>query len=414
MKNRFLLSAFLVTAALSLSACKKDGEGAQGGPGGGMPQAEVTVLKTEPKDIELSDVLPGRVAAFRTAEIRPQVSGIIKQRLFEQGTEVTQGQVLFQIDPAPFEADRKAAEAAVKRAQATLTRASAQAGRYKELVAADAISKQAYDDALATELEAQADVIEAKATLDRRTLDLKFASVDAPIPGRIDQAIVTEGALVSPTDTNAMAVVQQIDQVFVDVRQPASRLQAVRDAAMKAESNPSAHIDILSEDGKEMSDKGQLLFSGVSVDPETGEVLTRVQVPNENRVLLPGMYVQARLPLKKIDQAIMVPQQSVKHLPNGQAVVSIVEDGGKWKEVQVKTGGIQNGMYVIETGLKGGENVVVEGLDKLMPDAPVKTVPWKDPSVQPPAATGAQPAAEAQPPAMPAETKDTDTNEGAE
>ena len=152
MKDRFLLSAFLVTAALSLSACKKDGEGAQGGPGGGMPQAEVTVLKTEPKDIELSDVLPGRVAAFRTAEIRPQVSGIIKQRLFEQGTEVTQGQVLFQIDPAPFEADRKAAEAAVKRAQATLTRASAQAGRYKELVAADAISKQAYDDALATRI----------------------------------------------------------------------------------------------------------------------------------------------------------------------------------------------------------------------------------------------------------------------
>ncbi|MFD2500089.1 efflux RND transporter periplasmic adaptor subunit [Rhizorhabdus histidinilytica] len=213
-----------VAAALALAAC---GEKPQGPP----PTPEVSVVKVAPAAVSIADELPGRVVAFRVAEIRPQVSGIVQRRLFEQGSEVRAGQPLFQIDPAPFRADAGSAAASVRRAEATLARAKAQEDRLAPLVKSDAISGQAYDDAVAARRQAAADLAQARADLDRRRVDLGFATIRSPISGRIDQAVLTEGALANAGDANPLATVQQIDRVYVDVRQPATRLDALRDAA---------------------------------------------------------------------------------------------------------------------------------------------------------------------------------------
>ena len=387
MQNKYIrlmtVTSILALGMGGLTACG-DNTAAEGGEQSTqqMPAAEVSVYAVQPQSIELSNILPGRVAAYKTAEIRPQVSGIVQKRLFEQGAEVTEGQVLYQIDPAPFEAERKIAEAAVKRAEATLTRTRVQAKRLKPLIAAEAISGQAYDDAVAEQRQAEADILEARATLERKELDLKFAAIDSPINGRIDQAIKTEGALVTTTDTNPMATVQQINQVFVDVKQPASRLEHVRQAVADGHDNQGAEVTILSSDNKPYDVKGKLLFSGISVDPTTGEVLTRVLVPNENYALLPGMYVQAELPLKKIDNALMVPQQTVKHTPDGKAHIIVVDDAGNATTTDVTVGEIQNGWYIVTSGLKAGDKVVVEGQDRVMPQVPVKPVEWKNPAAK--------------------------------
>lgn len=372
------VTSVIALCAIPLVACKDEGQASQEAAAE-YPPVQVSVYKVEPQNVELSDVFPGRVTAFRTAEIRPQVSGIVQKRLFEQGTEVTEGQILYQIDPAPFEADRKTAAAAVKRAEATLTRARTQSKRLKPLIDADAISGQTYDDAVAAEQQAEADLSHARATLERRALDVKFAAIDSPISGRIDQAVTTEGALVAAGDTNPMATVQQIDQVFVDVKQPAARLEQIREAVAAGQDNQGADVTILSGDDKPYDVKGKLLFSGVSVDPSTGEVLTRVLVPNEERILLPGMYVQAELPLKKVDSAFMVPQQAVKRSPEGKAQLYVTDDAGAVTTINVVTGEIHNGWYVISSGLKGGENVIIEGQDRIMPEMPVQPMPWQKP-----------------------------------
>lgn len=377
LKNHRLLTSFvaLMVCVPLLTGCKDDAAQSQDA-GYSQQAAEVTVYAVQQQEVELTDVLPGRVAAFMTAEIRPQVSGIVQKRLFEQGTEVQAGQILYQIDPSPFEADRKTAEAAVKYAEATLSRAQAQAKRLKSLVDSDAISAQAYDDIVAERLQADANLTQARATLERRALDVKFAAITSPISGRIDQAVITEGALATAGETNPMATVQQIDQVFVDVRQPASRLEKIREAASLGQDNQGADVRILSGDGKPFNVQGKLLFSGVSVDPTTGEVLSRVLVPNKDRILLPGMYVQAELPLKKIADSFLVPQQSVKRSTDGKAQLYVVAADGKVAIIDVEVGQVKDGMYVVQSGLKGGENIIVEGHDKVMPEATVKTVPW--------------------------------------
>ena len=284
-----LLIALLVASSF-LSGCKEEHSTEMQNP-----SIEVSVYQVEPQAVEIKDILPGRVAgAYRTAEIRPQVSGIVQKRLFEQGSEVKVGQILFQINPAPFEAEEKSAKAALARAEAALERSRTQVKRLKPLVEADAISRQSYDDAVANEHQAIADVSAARASLERRKLDVSFAGISSPIAGRVDQAILTEGALANVGVTSPMAVVQQIDQVFVDVRQPASRLEKIREAALSGNEDKCGKVDILSSEGKPYDVKGKLLFSGVSVDPATGDVLVRVLVPNPKRLLLPGMYVQGR------------------------------------------------------------------------------------------------------------------------
>jgi multidrug efflux system membrane fusion protein len=361
----------LATSTLTLAACGKAPE--QQAP----PPAEVSVIKVATGAISIADELPGRVVAFRIAEIRPQVNGVIQRRLFEQGSEVRAGQPLFQINAAPFAADAGSAAATVQRAEATLNRAKVQEQRLKPLVSADAISGQSYDDAVAARAQAAADLAQTRADLQRRQVDLGFATIRSPIAGRIDQAVLTEGALASTTATDALATVQQIDKVYIDVRQPATRLDALREATRAGTADQGAPVEILSSDGRAYPVKGHLLFSGISVDPTSGEVIARVEVPNPDRALLPGMFVRARLPRLALKDALTVPQQAVARDASGAASVNVVVSGGKVESRPVTTGDDRDGRTVITKGLKVGDVVIVEGQDRLQPGATVKPAPWR-------------------------------------
>lgn len=338
---------------------------------------EVTVLKVTSGPVALVDELPGRVVAYRIAEIRPQVGGIVQRQLFQQGSEVRAGQPLFQINSAPYRADANSSAAALQRAEATLARARIQAERLRPLVDADAISRQSYDDAVMARNQAAADVAEASAALARRRLDVGFARITSPITGVIGEALVTEGALVSASDANPLARVQQIDQVYVDVRQPVARIEAIRDAMKAGTADQHAMVEILSAAGKPYAAKGRMLFSGITVDPSTGNAVVRILVPNADRRLLPGMFVRARLPRTFEQRAIVVPQQAVHRDPRGKAQVHIVDSQGRAHIREVTAGDVVDGRYVISTGLRAGEIVVVEGQDRIQPNVPVKPVAWR-------------------------------------
>jgi len=364
----------LALAALVLAGC---GESA---PEAAIPPIPVAVMTLAPSRAELSEDLPGRVAAVRVAEIRPQVSGIVQRRLFEQGAEIRAGAPLFQINPAPFKADADMAAAALQRAEAALARARIQTQRLEPLVKADAISRQTYDDAVSQRDQAAADVAQARATLARRKLDLKFATVDAPISGRIDQAMITEGALVSPTDSNPMARIQQVDQVYVDVRQPASSLETVREAlaSPQADRATGLPVTVLRSNGTPYNVHGRILFSGINVDSGTGDVLLRVLVDNPARDLLPGMFVRARVPRASYDAALMVPQQAVIR-QGDKAKVWVVGEGDLAWSVPVDLGELIDRRYRIRDGLVAGQRVVVEGADRLFDGTAIAPQTWQPP-----------------------------------
>lgn len=349
---------------LTLAACH------QAPPDETPPPAKVSALTVDAGPVELAEDLPGRVTAFRTAEIRPQVGGIIQRRLFEQGAEVKAGAPLFQIHTAPFQAEADTAAAALQRAEAALVRARIQAERIRPLVLADAVSQQTYDDAVSQRDQAQAEVAQAKATLARRRLDLGYATVTAPISGRIGEELVTEGALVAQTDATPMARVQQIDQVYVDVRQPASMLRTLRGDAAHP---PTAHI--LDGSGKDYGLEARILFSGINVDAGTGDMVLRILVANPDRQLLPGMFVRARIARMADADGILVPQQAV--LQAGATRVWVLDPGNKATLREVKLGGLVGRNYLVTKGLKPGERIAVEGLDRIQPDAKLDVTPWK-------------------------------------
>ncbi|TFL15322.1 efflux RND transporter periplasmic adaptor subunit [Pusillimonas caeni] len=350
-----------------------------------LPAPQVSVKTLIAQDVTLHEDLPGRVAAVRTAEIRPQVGGIIQRRLFEQGAEIRAGQPLFQINPAPFKADADMAAAALQRAEAALARARVQATRLKPLVETDAVSRQTYDDAVSQRDQAAADVAQARATLARRQLDLKFATVDAPIGGRIDQALVTEGTLVGPNDSNPMARIQQIDQVYVDVRQPAAAMEALREALAPQASEGQFHneglpVTILRSNGQPYPETGRILFSGINVDVGTGDVLLRILVDNPERRLLPGMFVQAKVPRGHYDNAILLSQQAVSHA-GGKAQVWVVDEQHHVHLTSVVLGELVNGAYRIRSGLSEGQRVVIAGGERLTDGVKVSAQPWVQPEV---------------------------------
>lgn len=342
------------------------------------PLAQVSVMTLEPIELTVNEDLPGRVAAVRTAEIRAQIGGIVQQRLFDQGAEIKAGAALFQINPAPFKAEVDSAAAALQRAVAALARARIRAGRLEPLMQAEAVSRQVYDDATSLRDQAAADVAQAKATLARRQLDLQFASVEAPISGRIDQALVSEGALVSPTDSSPLARIQQIDQVYVDVRQSAAALEPLRQALghQVQPSGPGLAVDILNGDGKPSGMSGRILFSGIDVDAGTGDVLLRILVDNPQRHLLPGMYVQARIPRAHYPAALAVPQQAVIRT-GGQASVWVVDEHKLAKRVAIEVGELVGRRYRIASGLSVGQQVVIEGSERLTEDAQVAARTWQ-------------------------------------
>ncbi len=379
-KQRYAGALLAVIAAFGLAGCDAAPQ-EQEAPA--LPQ--VSVLTLTGRELVISEDLPARVAALRSADIRAQISGIVQRRLFEQGAEISAGTVLFQINPAPFKADVDSAAAALQRAEAVLARARIQIDRLKPLLRTDAISRQTYDDAISQRDQAAADVAQARATLARHQLNLQFASVEAPIDGRIDQALVSEGALVSPTDTTPMARIQQIDQVYVDVRQPASALESLRQQA--GSTAPELAVEILGSNGTPLGMQGHILFSGIEVDAGTGDVLLRVLVDNPERRLLPGLYVQARIPRARYANALTVPQQAVVRT-SGQTSVWVVDGQGQAQLVPVNTAELVNNQYRIASGISVGQQVVIEGIDRLTPGVQVIASPWQPPAVSQPADGG--------------------------
>ncbi|WP_312583675.1 efflux RND transporter periplasmic adaptor subunit [Atlantibacter sp.] len=314
---------------------------------------------------------PARINAVKTAQIRPQVGGIIQKRLFRQGSEIREGQALFQIDAAPFAADVEMANAALARAKATYQQMSSRAYRFSQLQKNAAISQQDLDDAKAASAQAAADLAEATASLNRKKLDLNYATVKAPISGRVDQEFVTEGALVSPGDTQAMAVIQQLDRVYVDARVPS---QALRSLRLSNEPQPAGQSDttavVLDDEGKPYDTPAHLLFSGMSVNDETGDVVLRAEVENPQRTLLPGMFVKLRITRLIQKAGLAIPEQAINRA-EGKTTVWIVGQDNKAKRVEIQTGEQTAKGITVTAGLKVGDKIVIEGQDKLRAGAEV-------------------------------------------
>lgn len=370
------IAAVTLAALVLLSACG-DKTAAAPGAGGPRPPPEVGVIVAKFEPVALQTELPGRVEPVRTAQVRARVNGVVLKRLFTEGSEVKAGQSLFQIDPAPYAAALNSAQATLGKAQANLTQASTQAERYKPLVEANAVSKQEYVNVVAAQKQAEADVAAARAQVQIAQINSGYANVRAPISGRIGRALVTEGALVSAAEATQLALIQQTNTVYVNFTQSATELQRLRKSAnLKVRGDGALPVTILLDDGSELPAKGKLLFSDVSVDPTSGQVTLRAEVPNADGALLPGQYVRARLSQAELPAGMLVPQQAVTRGSQGDTVI-IVGPDGKPGPRPVKIGSQQGTNWVILDGIKEGEQVVVDGFQKMQaPGMSVKPVPW--------------------------------------
>jgi membrane fusion protein (multidrug efflux system) len=370
--------------ALLIAGC---GERPQLNPG--PPQ--VSVITVQPERTPRVADLPGRVDAVRDAQIRARVTGIVQKITFKQGGDVKENDLLFKIDPSQYKAAYDQAAAQLKQSQADLFSAKALADRYAPLVKANAVSKQEYDNAVASYRQADAAVAAAKANLQSASINLGYTDVVSPISGRIGKPLVTEGALVEASSATQMALVQQLDPIYVDFTQSTTDLAALRKAfaagQLQKVGNDAALAQIMLEDGSEYAHAGKLLFTGITVDPTTGQVNLRAEFPNPDQVLLPGMYVRVRLTQGINDQGLLVPQQALQRTPDGMQSLMLVKDG-KIEQVSVTTGEAIKGRWVITSGLKPGDVVVVEGFQKVRPGAPVKVSQWNP--GQPAAPAGGQ------------------------
>lgn len=357
--------------------------GSAPGAGGTPPPAEVAIVTVAPQRVALINELPGRVEASRTAQVRARVPGIVQQRVFEEGSNVKSGQLLFRIDPAPFRAALSSAEATLARAEANLAQANLQVKRFKPLVEEAAISRQEFDTALTAQKQAQADVAAAKAAKQTASLNLGYATVNAPISGRIGRAQVTEGALVGQGEATPLATIQQLDPVYVNLTQSSTELMNLRRALAEGKLEKAgpdqAKITLLSQDGQPLGQTGTLLFSDVTVDPGTGSVTLRATVPNKERTLLPGMFVRAQVRQAVQEAAILIPQQALIRNTEGASVMVVGSDN-KVVSRQVAVSSAQGNDWIIRQGLKPGDQVVVEGLQKAKPGATVKPVAWTGPT----------------------------------
>jgi membrane fusion protein, multidrug efflux system len=363
-----------------LTACGDKSPAANAQGADTPPPPEVSIVTVTPQRMVMTTELPGRLEATRVAQVRARVPGIVQKRVFHEGSEVKAGDVLFLIDPAAFQATYNAAQAAVAKAEANLAQATLKTQRYQPLVESNAISKQEYDDATTTQKQAAADLAFAKAAQDTARLNLGYATVTAPISGRIGRAQVTEGALVGQGEATPLASIQQLDPVFVNLTQSSAELlqlqRAMASGRLKNVGKDKAKVTLVMEDGSLYPQAGKLLFSDITVDENTGAITLRAEFPNPDRMLLPGMYVRARLEQAVSENAITVPQQAVQRDPNGASVMLVGEDG-KIVSQPVKASGAQGDAWTISEGLKTGDRVIVEGFQKVKPGSAVKPVPWK-------------------------------------
>ena len=389
-------------ALLALGACGDKKPDAQAKPAA-PPPPEVSVVTVAPERLAISNELPGRLEATRTAQVRARVPGIVQKRLFTEGSDVKAGTVLFRIDPASLQASLANVQAARSRAEANLAQASLKVKRYAPLVQTNAISRQEYDDALSAQKQAQADLEAARASQQTASLNLGYATVVAPISGRIGRAQVTEGALVGQGEATPLATIQQLDPIYVNLTQSSSELLKLRQAMsagkLKTVGRDQASVSLVTEDGTAYPQTGKLLFSDLAVDQSSGAITLRAEFPNPDRFLLPGMYVRARLEQAVNESAITVPQQAVQRDNNGASVMTVGADG-KVAPRPIKTGSVQGDKWIVTDGLKQGDVVIVEGLQKVKPGAAVQPVPWKSA----PAGNAAAPVAAAAP-AAPANPK---------
>ena len=373
------LAALLITG---LAACgaKDATPPAAGGAPSGPPPATVGVVTVANEAVALQTELPGRVSAVRVAQVRARVNGVVLKRLFREGSEVKAGQTLYQIDPAPYKAALDSAQASLAKGQANLAQAAAQVERYKPLVEANAVSKQEFTTLVTAEKQAQADVATARAAVQTAQISLDYAAVTAPISGRIGQALVTEGALVSAAEATQLAVIQQTGTMYVNFTQSSTDVLRLRKALatqqLRASGDGSVPVRVVLEDGTELPKPGKLLFTDLTVDATSGQITLRAEVPNPDGLLLPGQYVRVRLSQAELPAGMLLPQQAVTRTNQGDTVLVVGADG-KPAPRPIKIGNAQGNQWLILSGLKPGEQVIVDGFQKMMvPGAPVKTVPW--------------------------------------
>ena len=361
--------AAAVAAASLLAACGDDAPGE-------APPPEVTIVTLAPETVTLKRELPGRVSPYLVAEIRPQASGIVRERIFEEGGKVKAGEILYRLEDSAYRADAESARAEVARAEATLVAARATQKRIAELVDTGAVSRQDRDTAVATLGEAEAGVGAARAGLARARVILAYTRIASPIAGRIGKSSVTQGALVTANQAEALATVQQLDPVYVDLSQSSSEWLALRKelAAGTLETTAELPVAIQLEDGTPYAKQGRLVFTDVSVDPATGSYQLRVEVPNPSMLLLPGMYVRAVIGTGTRSNAILAPQQGIQRDPAGKAFALVVGRDGKAARREVRVSTTVGDRWLVEDGLAAGDRVIVEGLQKVQPDATVNAV----------------------------------------
>lgn len=360
--------------AIALAACDQQPERRE------FPPPTVSTLKLVPKDTEITTELPGRVNALKDAQVLARVTGNIESIEFEQGSHVKKGDVLFKIDPKPYQALVNEAKANVAQMQATARSANALFKRYSGLVNSAAISKQEYDDARAAAGKANADIKAAQAALETAQINLGYTKVESPIDGIIGRAIVTEGALVSNNPPTELALVQQLDEVYVDFNQSTSDLAKIRksiaDGELTTLDGQSPPVEVITSDGDVYPEKGKLMFTGVTVDQATGQVQLRSIFPNKDHILLPGMYVTVRIPIGRVRDALTVPIQALMITTTGEYEVYVVDSNNIARKVTVKVGSKIGSDRVVLSGLKAGDLVVTEGTDRIVSGKPVQPKAW--------------------------------------
>jgi len=375
-------AALIWSAAISLLLVALAGCGRAPAQSGAMPPPEVGVVTLAPESVSLTTELPGRIDPVRVAQVRARVDGIVLHRNFREGDDVTNGEVLYEIDPAPYKAAFDSANASQMQAQQLVE-------RYQPLVGINAVSKQDYDNAVSA-------AAQTKAAQEIATVNFGYCTVTAPISGHIGAALVTEGALVSQSAATEMAVVTQLDPIYCDFTESSTELLRLKrelgDGTLKTAASGEAKVTLLLDDGTTYSQAGKLLFSDVTVDPTSGMVTLRAEFPNPDHLLLPGLFARGELEQAVNSQAITVPQRGVSVGAGGIATVMVVGADGKVEPTRVKLGQAVGTKWIITDGLKAGESVIVEGLQKVQPGMPVKAVPFNSTgnsnSAPPASATG--------------------------
>jgi membrane fusion protein (multidrug efflux system) len=369
----------LMALAILLGGCDR-GHGQQTAP---APVPEVATVTIKPRQMELTTELPGRTSPYLVAEIRPQVNGLIKKRLFREGSDVKAGQLLYQIDPAPFQVAHDSAKASLGKAQANLPSLRLKAERHRELLVDKAVSRQEYDDAAAAMEQARAEIEYWKAAVEGARINLGYTRVTAPISGRIGKSSVTDGALVTAYQAASLATIQQLDPIYVDVTQSSAELLRLKRNLETGRLSPNGakgnKVRILLEDGTPYPLEGALQFRDITVDSTTGSFTLRIVVPNPKHLLLPGMFVRAVVQEGIAAQALLIPQQGVSRNPKGDPIALVVDEAGKVQQRLLTLNRAIGDQWLVSSGLAAGELLIVEGMMKVRPGATVKVIPWNSP-----------------------------------